>query len=115
MDYNKYIRDTWIIVIAITAFAYIITGFIELNTEANSWISIAKLITGFILIFNGLTIKIKTKKIFKNPAPYFIMFFLGYVLSLVGIMITFNAALWIPGILLLLGTLILAYIKPLNS
>ncbi|MFB6342685.1 hypothetical protein ACE1ET_13235 [Saccharicrinis sp. FJH62] len=112
MDSNKYVKDTWIIVIAITAFAYLITGFIELNNGAHSFHTIAKLTTGIILIINGFIIKLRTKSIFKNPAPYFIMFFLGYVLSLVGIMITFNAALWIPGVLLLLGTLILAYIKP---
>ena len=115
MDHNKYIRDTWIIVIAITAVAYIITGFIELNAGTNSWTAIAKLATSFILIFNGLTIRIKTKKISKSPAPYFIMFFLGYVLSLTGVMIMFNAALWIPGILLLISTSVLAYIKPVNT
>ncbi|MFB6316933.1 hypothetical protein [Saccharicrinis sp. FJH54] len=115
MDYNKNIRSTWIMVIVITAFAYIISGLIELRSKNDIWWAVSKLITGSVLLFNGLTIKIKKGIIFKNVAPYFILFFLGYVLSLVGVMISFNASLWYPGILLLLSSAILAFIKKNNN
>lgn len=77
MDYNRNITNTWIMVVAITALAFIASGIIELYAQVDIWHVISKLVTGSVLTLNGLSIRSKTKIIFRNPAPYFILFFFG--------------------------------------
>lgn len=111
MDYNKNIRNTWIMVAVVTAVAYIISGIIELSSDQNIWIPIMRFSSALLLIINAVMIKQRMCQIFKNPAPYVIIFFLGYTLSLVGLMTELRISLWSLGTACLVFTAIISLKK----
>ena len=109
MEYNKQIRNTWIMVAAVTAVAFMISGIIQLNYNDNIWIAVMRLFSALLLFTSSLIIRFKSNRIFNNPTAYVILFFFGYVLSLIGLMTELRLSLWTLGSLSLMALIILPF------
>lgn len=111
MDYNKQIRNTWIMVTLVTAIAFIISGIIQLKYQEIIWPAVMNFSSALVLLIFSFVIMFKSKRIFKNPAFYVVFYFFGYVLILVGLMTTINKAIWGSGIFFMLLAIYIAFSK----
>lgn len=115
MENNKHIRNTWIMVAAITGAAFMISGLIQLKNDKEVWLTVMRLFSALLLYSSAIIIRIKSSRIFSAPAAYAILFFIGYVLSLVGLMTELKFSLWALGSLSLLALIILPFRLKNNS
>lgn len=86
----------------VTAGAFIISGIVNLKMNELIWVALMNFASAFTLVLFSFSLLFRAKRIFKAPAAYAILYFLGYVLILVGLMTTINRGIWGSGLILLL-------------